>query len=158
MPMRLELPGVTPPSLNRVGSRGAQQAWHRHKKWWQEQIGMALLVEVRPRRELTTPVLVDAVLWFRTRCNRDEGNFRSLLEKSTGDALVEGGWIPDDSAVYFQFRHITFLKGNTATTLLLREGWNDGASARLAPPSVVSRNVRLGRGARGSVPRTSPPK
>ena len=62
MPIRIEIPGVTPPSLNKMGSRGSFRVWNNHKKWWQEHIGRALMVEIRPKRDLATPVLVDAVL------------------------------------------------------------------------------------------------
>jgi hypothetical protein len=129
MPTRLEIAGATPPSINKMGSRGSWRVWNKHKKWWQEQIGLALMIEIKPKRDLETPVLVDAVLWFKVNRGRDEGNFRSLLEKATGDALVSGGWIPDDTPDYFQFRGVRFMKGNTATTLLLREGWDDPRSS-----------------------------
>lgn len=121
---RLEIPGATPPSVNKVGGRGSWQTWNRHKKWWQEQIGVSLMVTINPKRELTLPVLVDAVLWFPSSRRRDEGNFRALLEKSCGDALVTGGWIEDDTPDHYLFRGIKFMKGERSTVLLLREGWS----------------------------------
>lgn len=84
-----------------------------------------LLKEVRPKRKLKTPVIMDATLWFPQNRGRDEGNYRSLLEKSAGDALTAGGWIPDDTPEGFRFQKITFLKGNPLTVLVLREGWNE---------------------------------
>lgn len=146
MPIRLEIPGSTPPSLNKMGSRGNWRVWNMHKKWWQDQVGLVLMKEVQPKRELTTPVLVDAVLWFKTARHRDEGNFRTLLEKSTGDALVAGGWIPDDTPENYQFRGVRFMKGQTNTTLLLREGWDEAQrSVRAAGAPPANPRRRWGR-------------
>jgi hypothetical protein len=148
MPIRLEIPGATPPSLNKMGSRGNWRVWTMHKTWWQDQVGRVLMTTIQPKRELTTPVLVDAVLWFKTKRQRDEGNFRTLLEKSTGDALVAGGWIPDDTPEHYQFRSVKFMNGKVCTTLLLREGFDDGSS----PVSMA----RAPRGSGGKS--TAPPR
>jgi hypothetical protein len=150
MHIRLEIPGMTPPSLNRMGSRGNWRVWDRNKKLWQEHIGRALMTEVRPRRSLETPVIVDATLWFKLRRNRDEGNFRSLLEKATGDALVRGGYIPDDTSEHFLFNRLTFLRGEPLTVLVLRTGWsmrvspNDGPERRPRTPGPNRTGSPLG--------------
>jgi len=44
-----------------------------------------------------------ATLQFKQRRRRDEGNFRVILEKALGDALVEGGWLKDDTAEQYRF-------------------------------------------------------
>jgi hypothetical protein len=94
----------TPPSLNRFtgGSRGP---YHRAKKQWEEQLGVALMAEAVPRDLLA--VQASAVLTFPQRRRRDEGNMRFLLEKALGDMLVRGGWLPDDTSGYFSFLSVT---------------------------------------------------
>jgi hypothetical protein len=151
MPIRIELHDYTPPSLNRIGSRGSWRVWHREKKELQDMIGLLLLREVSPKRKLGTPVIMDATLWFPQQRNRDEGNYRSLLEKSAGDALVSGGWIPDDTPEGFRFQKITFLKGHPLTVLLLREGWNE-LTATSAP------RERPSNGSVGPLPTRAVPK
>lgn len=109
----------TPPSLNRMGARGNPRVFHRHKKQWQQDIEM-LLLAARTTRPLPGPVTVEAVLRFPVRRRRDEGNFRSLLEKATGDALVNGGWIPDDTPELYRFKAVTFeeVSGEPRTQLI----------------------------------------
>jgi hypothetical protein len=52
-------------------------------------------------------VIVAAHLRFPTKRKRDEGNFRIILEKAMGDALVNGGWLPDDNPEHYVFQHVT---------------------------------------------------
>jgi hypothetical protein len=96
-----------PPSLNRIGSRGSHWAFNDAKERWQT-ISERLLMVARLPRESARRVRVDAVLRFPTNRERDEGNFRSLLEKSFGDALVNGRWLPVDTAERYRFGHLTF--------------------------------------------------
>lgn len=117
MAIRLEF-NSTPPSLNRTGASGHWRQWKRHKDAWQQMIGLEMMSAVSPRRKLTTPVVVDALLSFPVRRKRDEGNYRSLLEKACGDALVDGGWIPDDEPQFFRFRTVMFDKRPRPETLL----------------------------------------
>jgi hypothetical protein len=53
---------MTPPSLNEVGGLSHWRTWNKHKKEWQELIGVLLLKEVSPKRPLGTPVIMDAML------------------------------------------------------------------------------------------------
>jgi hypothetical protein len=99
--------GDVPPSLNRMGARGNPRIFHRHKKRWQQDVEM-LLLAARTTRPLPPPVTVEAVLRFPVRRTRDEGNFRVLLEKATGDALVNGGWLSDDAPEHYRFKAVTF--------------------------------------------------
>jgi hypothetical protein len=46
---------------------------------------------------------------FKQRRRRDEGNFRVILEKALGDALVEGGWLPDDTSDLYRFGQVELL-------------------------------------------------
>jgi hypothetical protein len=116
---RLSFP-ETPPSLNRVGSRGGHWAWTRAKKQWQEQIEMMLLAQKVPRGLMT--VGAAATMRFTTNRRRDEGNYRALIEKSLGDALVRGGWLIDDTSDFYVFGAVTFLpKGKTPETMIILE-------------------------------------
>lgn len=49
-----------------------------------------------------------AELQFKTRHRRDEGNFRTPLEKILGDVLQEVGMIPDDDPGHFRMGAVTF--------------------------------------------------
>jgi hypothetical protein len=48
-------------------------------------------------------VTATATLHFKQRRRRDEGNFRTIIEKSLGDALVNGGWLSDDTPEHYRF-------------------------------------------------------
>lgn len=100
----LELPGI-PKSLNKVGSRGSHFAFHREKKSWEGMITIALL-EVKVPKGLER-VEAKALLHPPTAHRRDEGNYRTMLEKALGDAL-QLGWIPDDDPDHFAFRELRF--------------------------------------------------
>ena len=51
------------------------------------------------------------MLRFPARRRRDSGNYRVMLEKALGDALVEGGWLPDDTPEHYEFGGVTFTEG-----------------------------------------------
>lgn len=96
----------TPPSFNRVGSRGGQQAFHREKKKWQGIFETLMLATGFPREWESITVTVR--LTFPEKRKRDEGNFRSLIEKALADALVNGRWIPDDTPEHFFLERVHF--------------------------------------------------
>jgi hypothetical protein len=106
-----------PPSLNRVGSRGSFFAWQRTKKRWQTDIEVGLMASALPRP--CRFVRAYASLRFPVSRRRDAGNYQALLEKATGDALVNGGWLPDDTPEYFRFEDLRFERdlGPKRTTL-----------------------------------------
>lgn len=108
---------ATPPSLNVIAGRGSRFAFSRAKRRWQTELGMLLLAERLPRD--LEHVEASAVLTFPTRRRRDEGNFRTLIEKSLGDVLVEGGWLADDTPDRYRFAAVTFAHGHPRTTLRL---------------------------------------
>jgi hypothetical protein len=116
---RLEFPGRVPPSLNAVAGRPNAAAWRRFKVLWGELIGQELIA-AQARGELPVGNLdwVEAagVIRFATRRERDEGNYRAVLEKALGDALVGdrrvwpgGHWLPDDTHEHFVFRQVAIL-------------------------------------------------
>lgn len=113
----LGFPGLTPPSMNRVGSRGAAMAFHRQKRQWQKWIEHALMASDMPRG--CASVTAHAVLRFPVSRRRDEDNYRSLLSKATGDALVNGGWLADDTPDQYRFMAVEFTRGPSATLLTL---------------------------------------
>lgn len=109
--VKLELDG-TPPSLNRLMYRN----WRVHqkvKREWQGLLQQALMVSpltklqmVQDARPYMTPpraIVATAELWFATRRQRDEGNYRSILEKCLGDALTNCWYLDDDDYTHFRF-------------------------------------------------------
>lgn len=102
----LSIPG-TPKSFNQVGYHSHWTANRREKQAWQGWIALALMEQKVPRR--LKRVEVKATLRFKQRRRRDEGNFRVILEKACGDALVEGGWLPDDDADLYRFGRVELL-------------------------------------------------
>lgn len=88
----------TPPSMNTNKIRSHWRGFHTAKKEWQrelEQLFMAVGVP-RPIRS-EGPVEASVTLRFPMRRRRDSENFRPLLSKALGDALVNGGWLTDDT-------------------------------------------------------------
>jgi hypothetical protein len=109
----------TPPSLNRMGTRGSHWTTTSAKTQWQQDIGMLLLAHRVPRN--LHHVTASAVLRFPVRRGRDEDNHAWLLAKALGDALVNG-WLPDDTPEHFHFTGLTFdpEPGPRRTTITLR--------------------------------------
>jgi hypothetical protein len=107
-----------PPSLNRVHSRH-WSAFRKEKQRWQRIWAGVLLLEGLPRPLET--VFANASMRFPVRRPRDEGNFRWMLEKALGDALVEGRWLVDDTQERFSTGAVIFESepGPHRTTLRL---------------------------------------
>lgn len=102
----LSIPG-TPPSFNKVGLHSHWAVGRRHKLQWQQWLSIALM-EQGVLRGLKS-VEARATIRFKTQRRRDEGNFRVILEKALGDALVEGLWLADDTPEYFRFGRVELL-------------------------------------------------
>lgn len=96
----LVLPG-TPPSFNAIGLHSHWSEGRRAKQQWQKSIETMLLVEKVPRP--LASARCSASLQFNVRRRRDEGNFKVLIEKALGDALVNGGWLTDDTPGFYTF-------------------------------------------------------
>jgi hypothetical protein len=107
----------TPPSFNAVGHSGNRWAWTKAKKTWQKTMEDLLQVAGVPRG--LGKVEARAVLTFTRRGRRDVVNFRTLLEKCLGDALVNGGWLDDDTPDEFSFGAIAFEVGPQKKTELI---------------------------------------
>jgi hypothetical protein len=127
--VRLDLDG-TPPSLNALMYRN----WRVHqrvKKQWQGLFGMALLASPLPKvhtPEIPRAIYAKAEMWFPARRKRDEGNYRSIVEKCLGDALVDGNYLDDDTPDKFRFGgleiHGELVKplGRTVVDLFVSDG------------------------------------
>lgn len=113
---RITLPAIpgSPPSLNALGARGGGPAFHRKKRQWQGLIGQAILASELPvllaGGRQARSIEATAEILFKFNRRRDEGNFRAMLEKCLGDALVDdpkawpgGRWLADDDADRFRF-------------------------------------------------------
>ena len=109
---------MVPPSFNATRYKHWAAA-RRAKDALQAQIGWSLMAAGVPRR--LGAVSVEARLTFPVRRKRDEGNFRTPVEKATGDALVAGGWLEDDDPEHFRFGSLTVERevGPAKTVLLI---------------------------------------
>ena len=119
---RLEVEAVmtypdTPPSFNAIGHSGSRWKWTRAKKDWQENMEVLLMAGKVPRG--LRKVTARAVLSFPTKRRRDTVNYRTILEKCLGDALVNGRWLEDDTPNEFVFIGVTFAEGPKQTKLIL---------------------------------------
>lgn len=112
-----------PPSFNAM-----QQGQHTGRSHFVYQAlkhgWMDALKELLDETELPQPlahVHAEGLLCFPDRRERDQGNFRVLLEKALGDVLVDGGWLPDDSWSYYEFGNLrrTYAKGEAWTQVTL---------------------------------------
>jgi hypothetical protein len=86
------------PKSNNAGGGGARQhhfAAAKEKKRLQGLYLMELMVG-RVKRDMTHCNVAITVLWKRAN-HRDEENFRQSIIKPLHDALVEGGYLPDDT-------------------------------------------------------------
>jgi hypothetical protein len=64
---------------------------------------------------------VEGEVTFPDTGRRDQGNYRVILEKALGDALVTGGWLRDDSWDHYEFGGLTMRvwPGESATRLMI---------------------------------------
>lgn len=97
----------TPRSINALGTRGSWKARHYGKKALQRELESYLMVHGVPRGCVSA--VASAELRFPTKRRRDEGNYREPLEKALGDALVNGGWLPDDTPEHYRFERLEFV-------------------------------------------------
>lgn len=109
----------TPPSFNKVGHSGNRWAWTSAEKKWKGIVEGLMLATGFPRE--WEHISVKVRLTFPTRNKRDEINYRVILEKAIGDALVNGKWIPDDVPEHFYFEGVHFEQqtGKAKTTIEL---------------------------------------
>ena len=112
-----------PTSFNAFGSGANQHAWQGQKKQWAD-ILRGLLEESRLRKGVER-VFVEGVVCFGDQTERDQGNFRIMIEKSLGDLLVEDGWLHGDDWSRYQFGNLAlrYVPGENWTELTLTPAW-----------------------------------
>ena len=121
--------GYLPTSYNRT----AHAHWrtvHRAKQQLQRDLELVMLgAPGLPRPIPGGRVVVTATLIVPDGRRRDEGNYRTPLEKALGDALVNGRWLPDDTPGHYRFRGLAFevVPGVRATRLHIC--WGDAAQS-----------------------------
>jgi hypothetical protein len=119
-----ELELAPPASMNASpakGTRRAAMARHKAKRALQRDLHLLLQAENVPRPIPGGRVRATAELLFPTARRRDEGNYRTALEKALGDALSPAPskedlahgieplrWLPDDTPDRFTFGAVTF--------------------------------------------------
>jgi hypothetical protein len=108
-----------PPSLNAIATRGNHWAVTNAKKKWQGIFEQLLMAYALPRGLDRVEAL--AFLRYPQKRRRDEGNMRWLLDKALGDALVNGGWLDDDTPEHFVFGRVFFEpeRGPKRTTVVV---------------------------------------
>lgn len=109
----------TPLSLNDNGAAANSFGYQSAKKHWQER-----LVELMEEAGIPKPlqhVFAEGQACFPDSRDRDQGNYRFLIEKALGDALVAGGWLADDDWSRYEFGrlHYAYSKGDAWTALTL---------------------------------------
>lgn len=109
---------MTPTSLNKVGQRGSWRVVHGEKKKLQEVIEKYLMMARLPK-PLPHFLRVECEMVFPTLARRDTGNFKGPLEKSLGDALVNGGWMTDDGPRWWEFKEFRFAEHRGANTTII---------------------------------------
>lgn len=90
-----------PLSLNVAGSGGNHFAYQAAKSAWQNRLHDLINDTGLPAG--LARIVVEAEVCFPDRRRRDQGNFRYMLEKALGDALVAGGWIEKDTWTHYSF-------------------------------------------------------
>ncbi len=108
-----------PPSLNVHGSGANVFTYQTMKQNWMERLTQLLRESGLPKG--LASVRARGQVCFPDRQRRDQGNFRFLIEKALGDALVKGGWLEDDDWSRYQFGDLDYAydKGQSWTALTI---------------------------------------
>jgi hypothetical protein len=121
-----------PPSLNVLGS-GNPQVFQGLKASWEKLI-YAGLEKARLPRGLGS-VLVEAEVSFGDAIERDHDNFRVVIAKACGDALVDGGWIKSDKWSAYELGRMALEEdGGNWTRLVFLPKWPDPEPGPLRLP------------------------
>ena len=65
----------------------------------------------------------EAILRFKDRRRRDEGNFRTPLEKTLGDVLTREKYLTDDTPDQYRFTRLTFSDQTGPAQTILTLNW-----------------------------------
>lgn len=144
-----------PRSMNAApqrSTRGAGHARHKAKRALQADLQRLMLAADVPRPIPGGRVRATARLLFPAGRRRDEGNYRTALEKALGDALAPAPskqerelglepmfrWLPDDTPDRFTFGAVTFGQTDLGydgkrrpATCIIRLVWGDDLAAEL---------------------------
>jgi len=98
-----------PPSYNAIGSGrgtgGAAMVGANMKQTWERIFQEALAASPLPKG--LARVLVEGTIVFPDRGRRDQGNFRVVIEKALGDALVSDNYLEDDRWEMYEFGQLS---------------------------------------------------
>lgn len=112
-----------PPSYNAIGTGrgtgGAAMVGANLLRTWKD-ILSGHLKESGLSKDLQV-VYAEGQITFPTQGDRDQGNFRIIIEKALGDVLEGEGYIPNDSWDHYEFGNLTMRiePGVSATRLVL---------------------------------------
>lgn len=98
--------GDVPRSFNETRTAHWRAA-QREKKKWQELFCQLIMLEHVPSLA-GGQLAASATLRFPKRRPRDEGNYRTPVEKALGDALTDMRIISDDTPAHWRFDHLGF--------------------------------------------------
>ncbi len=112
------IPG-TPPSVNELALNTRSRAYRVTRDAWMRDMHAVMHESgnVLPRN--LARAHAHAILSFPTLRRRDEGNYRSLLEKWLGDVLQANGRLRDDTPEFYRFGSVVFATGGEACTTLV---------------------------------------
>ena len=112
------IPG-TPPSVNTIPLDTRSHAYRRARAEWFDLMHAVTFESgnVLPKR--LARVRAHAILTFPTTRRRDEGNYRTHLEKWLGDLLQHQGRLVDDTPEFYAFDRVTFVRDRHETTTLV---------------------------------------
>lgn len=104
--------GFAPPSMNTNELRSHWRGFDKAKQTWQDYCAVELMklqARQRIKKDAYQRAIAGAFIRFAARAaRRDTGNYRGLVDKALGDAMVEGRFIPDDDAAHFYFGGVEF--------------------------------------------------
>jgi Holliday junction resolvase RusA-like endonuclease len=96
------------PRTSNRGGGGSRRHWgvaHREKAKFEGLFLMHFLSEKLPKG--LERVQATAQLQFKDRRRRDPDNYHFPISKPLGDALVKGGYLPDDTADFYRLTEVT---------------------------------------------------
>lgn len=107
-----------PPAFRELGS-GDQRVYQSVKAQWQQLLTQLLEESGLPKG--LARVMVEGEATFPDTQRRDQGNYRTLIEKALGDTLTAGGWLDDDDWSRYEFGNLAYRHeaGVSRTRLML---------------------------------------
>lgn len=103
---------VVPPSSNSKTGLGGRSHWSvqaKTKGEWEGIFCMLLLAARLPKK--LESVRAYPEIHFKTKAKRDGDNYYFPISKPLGDALVKGGWLPDDTPEFYNCERVHVLIG-----------------------------------------------